>query len=488
MDYLLTASQSRQWDAWLIEQAGETGDGLMRRAGRAAFDCLRTRWPAARDIAVFCGPGNNGGDGYVLAALARAAGLDARVFEVGAGAAPEALERRPMRRMWLDAGGRVAPPPPAIEADVIVDAMFGTGLARPLKGEFLQAVRAINAASAPALAVDAPSGLNCDTGAPMPEAVRAAATVAFITRKRGMHTGAGVAHCGALLCDDLGARRFEPAGVDGELCRLLGGADLRRALPPRPAHAHKGLFGHTLVVGGNFGMAGAARLAAEAALRCGSGLTSVAAHPENAAAISAGRPELMTRAAPDAEALAPLLERATVLVVGCGLGRDAWAQALFARALDARRAAVIDADGLNLLAADPDRRDDWILTPHSGEAARLLGCAAAEIEADRFAAAREVAARYGGACVLKGRGTIIAAQDSLAVCGAGNPGMATGGMGDTLAGVIGALRAQGLPPARAAEIGAVAHAVAGDMAARRGARGTAAADLMPYLRLCLNSG
>jgi NAD(P)H-hydrate epimerase len=242
-----------------------------------------------------------------------------------------------------------------------------------------------------------------------------------------------------------------------------------------------------LIVGGDHGMPGALRLAGEAALRSGAGLVSLATRPAHAAGIPLTRPELMCHGVQQAAQLAPLLKRATVVAVGPGLGTGEWGRGLFGALLDSPLSLVVDADALNLLAREPLRRGNWILTPHPGEAARLLGIEVAEVEKDRFAAVRALSERYGGTVVLKGAGTLIHTEGHpVAVCDRGNPGMASGGMGDVLTGVIAALRAQGLDDAAAAEAGVWVHAAAGDRAAQEGERGLLAGDLMAALRAELN--
>ena len=261
-----------------------------------------------------------------------------------------------------------------------------------------------------------------------------------------------------------------------------------QALPPRARDAHKGDHGHLLVVGGNRGFAGASRLAGEAALRCGAGLVSIACRPDSQTAIAAARPELMVHAVTSASELRPLLRRADVIAIGPGLGTDPWAQALLGAVLEHPGPRVFDADALNLLALEPaELEDECVLTPHPGEAARLLGLSATEVQDDRPASIEALRGRYGGTWVLKGAGSLVLSEAGLARCGLGNPGMAVGGMGDLLTGVIGALLAQGLEPAQAAEQGVWLHAVAGDRAAAAdGERGLIASDLLPHLRALVN--
>jgi len=261
----------------------------------------------------------------------------------------------------------------------------------------------------------------------------------------------------------------------------------KSALSPRPRDAHKGLFGHVLIIGGDYGMAGAARLAGEAALRVGAGLVSIATRPEHVSAIVSGRPELMCHPVKQAKDLKPLLAKATVIVLGPGLGQSAWSKQLFKQALASALPKIIDADGLNLLAKQTKKSDHWILTPHPGEAARLLKSDNKKIQADRITAVKQLQQKLGGIAILKGAGSLVAASDSISICQAGNPGMASGGMGDVLSGVIGGLLAQQFNLQQAAELGVCLHAYAGDLAAQQnGERGMLASDLMPYLRELMN--
>ncbi|HYW93363.1 MAG TPA: NAD(P)H-hydrate dehydratase [Gammaproteobacteria bacterium] len=486
---LYLASQVGELDRSAIERFGIPGETLMERAGRAAFRELRRRWPEARRLVVCCGGGNNGGDGYVVARLARQAGLEVRLLGLRE---PDALRgsARWAARSWLEAGGGYEGYTSGTKladarADVIVDAVLGTGLSREVGGDARQLVDAINAAGAAVLAVDIPSGLSGDSGRIMGTAVRADLTVTFIGLKRGLLTGDAPDCTGALRCDDLGI----PAAVYDVAepsARRVGRDDLSRLLPRRPRTAHKGRYGHVLVAGGGPGMPGAVRMAGEAALRIGAGLVSVATAPDHAGSVNVARPELMCHAIRSGADLAPLLERATVIAAGPGLGQSDWARSLFETVLAATQPLVLDADGLNLLAARPRKRERWVLTPHPGEAARLLECGVREVQSDRFAAAIALSRRYEAVVVLKGAGTVVADGERLAVSATGNPGMATGGMGDVLTGVVAGLLAQGLEPFDAARLGAFLHGAAADAAALDGERGLAALDLMPQLRRLSN--
>jgi len=484
---LYTVAQVRTLDGRAIDGLGISGFELMRRAAGAAFASLRRHWPQVQRIAVYCGPGNNGGDGFLLALLAHESGLAVEVFALAdasaqgdAGRAREACEQGGVPvRQW---DGTSALPP----AEVHVDALYGTGLNRPPQPLAAALIERLNASGAPVLALDVPSGLNADTGHCPGVAVHAELTVSFIAAKRGLHTGQAAAHSGRVELATLGLpESLWQDAPPSDACLLEA-----ITLPPRPRDAHKGRNGHVLAIGGDHGTAGAIRLCGEAALRGGAGLVSVATRAEHLVALNAARPELMAHAVNGPQALEPLLQRASVLALGPGLGQGAWGHALWLTALDCDKPLVLDADGLNLLAAEPrgfDPARPVVLTPHPGEAARLLGCPVSEVERDRFAAARALAQRYGAVVVLKGAGSLIASPDGrLDVCPWGNPGMASGGMGDLLTGIIAALLAQGCAAADAARLGVGLHARAGDRAARDGERGLIASDLLAPLHHLIN--
>lgn len=482
------AAQVRELDRRAIQDQGIPGYTLMTRAATAALRKLRAHWPRARRIRVVCGAGNNAGDGYALARLAKTVGLDVRV---GYLCDPARLQGDALtaHSEALAAGVMMAPFDARLcaDVDVLVDALLGTGLERTVVDDWAAAIEAMNTAAAPILALDIPSGLHADTGAVLGCAIRAELTVTFIALKLGLFTGQGPDHVGQLSLATLDI----PSALFTDLApaaTLLDAAWLRGALPAaRRRNAHKGDFGHVLIIGGQPGMSGAPRLAALAAARCGAGLVSVGTHPEHAAFFNIGCPELMCQAVDTASALEPLMARATVITVGPGLGQSVWARELLKMLWTTQLPLIVDADALNLLAQAPQRRDNWILTPHPGEAARLLGVSTREVQDDRLASVIELQTRYGGVVVLKGAGTLIADGASVQLCTAGNPGMASGGMGDVLSGVIAALYAQGLPLSTAAAAAVMLHAVAGDAAAAAGgARGMLASDLLPELRRLMN--
>lgn len=489
---LYLADQVREFDRRTIAEIG--GDGangfeLMQRAATAAYEVLRHHWPRARRLSVLCGSGNNAGDGYVIAALAARDGFDVQLIAVRDPAdlkddAARAFEMA--RKVGLEAtawqGDLI------LSSEVIVDALLGTGLGGEVREPYRSVIETINASRLPVLAVDIPSGLSADTGALLGVAVEASVTVTFIADKFGLHTGAAAEHVGELI--------FEPLGVDparhddlAPVAERLYASIVARALPPRRHGSHKGDFGHVLVIGGAPGFGGAALLASQAAARLGAGKVSLATAPEHVSASLTRTPEIMARGVRGVPDVAPLLSGADVIVIGPGLGQGAWGQGLLQAALEAGKPLVIDADGLNLLVTHwPDEwRDDWLLTPHPGEAARLLGIGGGEVQADRLSAIRELRRRWGGVAVLKGAGSLIAGPRGVGVCPYGNPGMASGGMGDVLSGLLGALIAQGLELETAARVGVVLHAQAADAAAREsGERGLLAGDLACYARSLAN--
>jgi NAD(P)H-hydrate epimerase len=484
---LYTAAQLRALDRHAIEKDHIPALTLMNRAGAAALRTLRVAWPTAHRIVVVCGSGNNGGDGYVLARLARGAGLEAAVATVSEparlrGEAQSAFEECRAAGVSVEPFGAQS----LTGTDVIVDAMFGIGLDRPLDATTRGIVGEINARRIPVLALDLPSGLHADTGTVMGAAVQATRTITFIGLKVGCFLGAGQDLTGTLEFDALDAPP-PPVGLIRPVAERLDPSLIVRVLPRRRRTAHKGEFGHVLIVGGGPGMAGAARLCGEACLRSGAGLVTIATRAAHALVINAARPELMCHGVEDGRALRALIERADVVAIGPGLGRDDWARAMLATVLECDRPLVVDADALNLLAEGPRRRDDWILTPHPGEAARLLGLETRAIQDDRLAALARLTERYGGVAVLKGAGTLIGSAGQVpALCDRGNPGMATAGMGDVLTGAIAALRAQIRNPWDAARAGVLAHALAGDAAAQSGERGLIASDVIARLPACLN--
>ena len=485
---LFKAEQVRELDRRTIA-GGIEGFALMQRAASSAWHSFRARWPQARSVTVVCGGGNNGGDGHVLAALAIQSGLKVQRISLKPlatlnGDAARAAELATSAGVGCEEWHAEC----VFTGDVIVDAMLGTGLRDEVSGPARQAISAINAVKRPVLAIDIPSGLAADTGAVLGEAVQADGTVTFIGDKVGLHTGDAPDYTGEI--------DFRPLGVKAQaffdippFAWRLDEAWLNEAFTPRSRTSHKGDMGHVLVLGGAPGFGGAALLASQAAARLGAGKVSLATAPEHITASLMRCPEVMAHGVRGGADLDELPQKADVIVVGPGTGQAAWGQAVLQHALASTAPLVVDADALNLLASHwpNERRDNWILTPHPGEAARLLGCSTAEVQKDRPAAARALQQAWGGVVILKGSGSLIAGPGGLAVCPYGNPGMASGGMGDVLSGMLGALVAQRSEVEQSARLGTLVHALAADRAAKgAGERGLLASDLASYARELIN--
>lgn len=481
--------QIHEFETLAQERFSISGQVMMQRAGNAAFDFLLKRWPHTKKLAVFCGGGNNGGDGYVLAQLAHERGLKVSIWQVGhpdkmKEEARNVLEVCQKANLEINLFNEKAD---LDHPDVIVDAICGIGLHDNLRDDVVAAVKKMQRSKLPIFAIDVPTGIDADSGRILGAAVRATATITFIGLKLGLLTGNGIAYTGELVLSDLQLPSDLFTYVE-PIAEKIHQSSYANYLRPRSRDWHKGLSGHVLIVGGAVGFSGAPRMAAEAALRVGAGLVSVATRPEHATVMNASCPEIMCHGVTDAEQLEPLIAHADVIVLGPGFGQSPWAKKLLMQVCATELPLVIDADGLNLLSEITLFRENWVLTPHPGEAARLINKTSQWVQEDRLAAIKEINKRYGGVCVLKGAGSLVLAPNSLpTLCDKGNPGMASAGMGDVLSGVIGGLIAQGIPLGDAAKLGVLIHAMAGDLAAKEGERGTVAMDLMPYLRRLVNS-
>ncbi|ADN00169.1 bifunctional ADP-dependent NAD(P)H-hydrate dehydratase/NAD(P)H-hydrate epimerase [Dickeya dadantii] len=476
----------RREEPHAADYVGVSLNTLMQRAGDAAFRIAQQQYPTARHWLILCGHGNNGGDGYVVAALARAAGVAVTVV-AGSGDRSLPAEAHLARQAWCDAGGceqHVDALWPD-DIDLIIDGLLGTGLTSAPRAPYDALIAQANRHPAPIVALDIPSGLNAQTGACAGAAIHAAHTVTFITLKPGLLTGQARDVVGQLHHHDLGLGDWL-AQQSAPIARLTA-ASLTQWLKPRRPGAHKGEHGRLLIIGGDEGTGGAIFMAGEAALRSGAGLVRVLTHKSYLAALLVARPELMVQEL-TTDSVKAGVEWADVVVIGPGLGQREWGKNALRIAENCNKSMLWDADALNLLAISPHKRQNRVLTPHPGEAARLLNCRIADIESDRLLAAQRLVKRYGGVVLLKGAGTVLAGeQGELAIVDVGNPGMATGGMGDVLAGMIGAMLAQGLSLYDAACAGCVAHGAAADWLARRqGTRGMLATDLMAVLPQYVN--
>ncbi len=469
------------------------GQPLMERAGTAAADVARNM-PGAHDgsVLVLAGPGNNGGDAFVVARCLRRAFFDVVVVFRGdqAKLPPDAGDAY---RAFVAAGGTtVADFPDRWHGALIVDGLFGIGLARALSADYATLVRQANESGVPILALDVPSGLDADTGVSRGETIRAAATATFMALKPGLLTGEGLDFCGAVSVHSLGLELESSSPASGHRLEWSAlAAELPAVLERQERNVHKGTFGTLAVVGGSDGMVGAPLLAGRAALHAGAGKVWIGFAAANPPAIDWCQPELMLRAADDV-----LAAGASAIVCGPGLGLAAAAKSLVARAIDARSPLVLDADALNAIAADPKlaaavakRSAPTLATPHPAEAGRLLGSTSAAVQSDRLSAALDLANRLRAHVVIKGAGSVLAHPDGTwDINASGNAGLASAGTGDVLAGVAGAFLAQGIDAKDALRLAVCVHGAAADrcVAGGRGPLGLTAGELAPAVRALLN--
>ena len=482
-----TAQQVKDGEIMAARQQGVSLYQLMQRAGAAVFGILRQYYPVPQHVLVCCGGGNNGGDGYVLARLLLKAGIKLTVWSTHQ---PDRLvgDASLAYLDYVAAGGVIQTAQDTIEADVdvIIDALLGTGLSGAPKESTAALIGLINLSSAQVIAVDIPSGLCADTGAVLGVCVAADHTVSFIGFKQGLVTGRARDYTGKLHFDGLGV---EVAFKCLQHAKVLAISELllTRAAMTRKNTANKGHHGKALLVGGDMGMGGAIILSSLACARSGAGLTAVLTHQANYAALLSHCAEIMCNDWCSNKNNASRITWATAIALGPGLGVSPQAKSIFDLICQLNKPKVFDADGLNLLALSPNYDANRVITPHPGEAARLLGCTVADIERDRFAAVRELQHRFGGVTILKGAGTLVCDGTQVYVCLAGNSGMASGGMGDVLTGVIVSLLAQGYSLADAALIGVQLHSQAADEAVKiAGKIGLLASDLVPFIRQSMN--
>jgi NAD(P)H-hydrate epimerase len=505
---VLSRDQMREADRQTIEDLGVSGDVLMERAGRQVAAAIAPAFGTAAGlrVTVLCGRGNNGGDGFVAARVLQDDGAAPRVFIAGLAADVRGDARHMLDRL-LAAGGRVLEVPDeaawdagrdsALDADVIVDALTGTGLVVPIDGLMRVMVEDVNAAGVPVVSVDLPSGLSADRHHPIGPAIAAAMTVTFAAPKLPLVAPPADRLAGALVVADIGIPASVIEGLPGPRIHWITSGDARARLPVRAADSNKGDYGRVVIVAGSRGRTGAAALAGLAALRSGAGLVTIATPASCLATVAAHAPEFMTEGLPEtaggtaAEQALPrvLAIRADVVAVGPGLGRAASTTALVHGLIDAVEGPlVLDADALNALEGDAGRLARragrvTVVTPHPGEMARLTGLTVAGVQADRLEVARQFAADHGVVVVLKGHRTVVAVPGGgLSINSTGNPGMATGGTGDVLTGMIAAWLGQIPHPADAAAVAVFLHGLAGDLAADAiGETALIASDLIAHL-------
>jgi ADP-dependent NAD(P)H-hydrate dehydratase / NAD(P)H-hydrate epimerase len=463
---LFTASQIQSLEQAVI-QAGTPGILLMKRAGRAALAHIEQLYPHKPPLGLLCGGGNNAGDGYVLAALARAKGWSVQLFytqppsqlqaDAQAAFAFAQQEQVPMQAFDPERAAAAAP-------GLWVDALLGLGVRGTVRPPLRAAIVWLNQQRQPVLSLDLPSGLCPDTGRSLGAVVNATHTLCFVALKPGLFTAMGPSGCGSLAFADLG---LTPGDYPAASITRLDYSQITSWLPRREAHFHKGHSGEVLVLAGDLGMGGAGLLASEAALRGGAGLVTLATHPAHVGASLARCPEVMVQGIQSPAQLQPLLERAHCVLVGPGLGQSPWSEQLLQAAIGSGKPLVVDADALNLVASQRSvftLPPGCIITPHPGEAGRLLGCSAQQVQDDRLAALAQLSQRFAAITLLKGAGSLIGDGQTRYLASVGNAALATAGSGDVLGGLIAALWAQGLEPVRAT---AAAVCIQGEAAARQ---------------------
>lgn len=489
---LYCAEQVKQGEQEVARQMQLPMFDLMARAGQALFDHVQEQWPNLKTMLVCCGTGNNGGDGYVLAYLAKQAGIDVQLWQLGQASALKG-DAAIARDLWLSEGGDIDMPRQQIpeQVELVVDAMLGTGIKGKVRLQAAELIRSINAADRFVLSVDVPSGIDCDLGVASGEVVSATTTLTFIAVKQGLLTGVAKAVVGRLYYASLDVQdEFEQLMTPS--CWRMSDSDVASLLGPRYALAHKGSNGRVVCIGGDYDMAGAIALSSQGCLRTGAGLVAAMTRTDHIAPLITRTPELMVLGCERASEghVQQRLAWADVVVAGPGLGMESWGRSFYQLLTQPdiidRLNLVFDADALNLLAQEPSYNDKRVLTPHPGEAARLLHCSVPDIESDRFLAVSKIQKKYGGVVVLKGPGSLIFDGENYALVQEGNPGMASGGMGDVLSGIIGGLLAQQLTLFDAARLGTWIHSRAGDLASQNGERGMLASDLFPYIRQLIN--
>jgi len=463
-----TAQQSQAIDRFAIETAGIPGLLLMKRAGLFTFQTLQNHFSKAKRLLILCGSGNNGGDGLIVAQFALLAGLEVKLVMTGL---PNNLKSDAL--LAYQELAQLGIEPSAFdtklceECDLIIDALFGIGLDREITGITADWIKQVNASGKPVISIDLPSGLHADTGRVLGVAVQATHTCTFLTRKPGLYQFegsdfAGKIHFSTLFLDQ-DILNTQPAIAHNHSLK-----EWLKELPLRRKNSHKGSAGSLCLIGGDRHMMGAIQMAGLASLKVGTGLVKVITHPEHGIALTQALPELMCY---PPEALDDVALNTRVIAIGPGLGLNDWGRQLFTQTVESpefhSKAKVMDADALKWLAQFPQKQDNWVLTPHPGEAATLLDCTTQEVQQDRFSAIKTLQQKYGGVVVLKGNGTLVYDGKNMELCLAGNPGMAVGGMGDILTGTIGGLIAQGLPLFSAACLGVSLHAHAGDILAQQ---------------------
>ena len=465
---------------------------LMKKAARFSWNEIRKKYPNTKKWLILCGIGNNAGDGMALASIALKSNFDVKIYyffpdKTFTGCAAEIhteLESSAPRNTLkiIDHLNESI----LNDSDLIIDAIFGIGINRPIENSKIAKINLINNQDAAIVSLDIPSGVHPNSGQIMGAAIKASMTITFISHKLCFYIGEGKDLSGDIKCShlDISQRHFSRLTED---MRIINKSYTQKKLLRRKSDAHKGDYGHVLIVGGGPGMHGAALLSGESSLRGGAGKVTIFMHESHRSLINKARPELMFIFSNEEINIQSILSKVDVVAIGPGLGLDDWARSVFKHVNKSNKPLVVDADALNILSEKNLKRDDWVLTPHPGEAATLMGKSSLEIQENRLLYLKKLKDSYGGTIVLKGNNTLIGSKDMVTnICTQGNPGMASAGMGDVLTGLIAAMISQGMDHFEAASVGVEVHARAGDLAARGGERGLIAGDVINEIRGCVN--
>ena len=499
---LYSASETRKIDGLAIKEKGITGYSLMQMAAEFSLDVILSEFNPVEELIIFCSKGKNSGDGFLLGSFAKEFGLEVTVVMSNTpnelkGASKKAFAEMKESKVKTISNKSIGKLKVSNKA-VIVDALIGTGLKGNLRKNIKDSILALNklGVKLPVLSLDIPSGVNPDTGNVDDICVYADITATFVAQKKGCFTSIGKKASGEVIYSDLEIPKRIFAKVASK-SNVIDYEDSISRVVYREQDAHKGNFGHVLVIGGDKGLGGAGLLSSRAAVYSGAGLTSLVTRPEHVIASLVSCPEVMVKGVDSGQDLEEHLVKPNVIAIGPGLGQSAWSEQMVQRVFwEAEKrdiSVIMDADALNLLTTlklSSNLPKKLILTPHPGEASRLLNTTVTEIESDRFSAAAKIQKKFNATVILKGSGTIICNQSSgtqkWGICGSGNPGMATGGMGDVLTGIIAGILAQGLTLKDAAEAGVDLHAKAADQASLEfGEAGLTSSDIINELRYLL---
>lgn len=481
-DELVCAHSANLLDKAIMQKFNLSVNELVARAGQSAFKKISEMYSDKKKLDIFCGPGKNGVDGLHIAKRAVEKNWSVKVYLSRLNFSKNDLQIS-MQRELFRLGVSILTLNEFEPSDsIVVDAIFGVGLNKPLPSGLKSVINKINKTSKIIVAIDVPAGVDATTGRVEDVAINADITISFLAGKQGTFTGEGKSHAGKVFVDKL-SLDIQPELKKFRSSRLQRFHSVRNLVPSRSEYSNKLDYGHCMIIGGAPGFTGAALIASQAALRSGSGLVSLATHFSNSEALISCQPEIMLHKIENPNDLAYLITRMSAVGIGPGLGLSKWGREMYKTTLDFDGPVVFDADALNLLAEKPNRNDMRILTPHVREAGRLLGISEREVEFDRFFSAAKLVEIYGGVCLLKGPGTIIAGTGRTPrIIAGGHSGMATGGMGDLLTGIILSFLGQGVNIFDAAVLGACIHNHAADQAKHYGSRGMLPTDLLPIIR------